>query len=98
MVRPVAKKSVGKPSRGGRKEAFRELGADGAAVAELVTVSGERPSGARPLQVPLLREGEIVGREKLDEARARHREAVAELPSNAHQLSRGYAAIPTVFD
>ncbi len=98
VVRPVAKKSVGKPSRGGRKEAFRELDAGGTAVAELVTVSGERPSDARPLQVPLLREGEIVGREKLDEARARHREAVAELPSNAHQLSRGYAAIPTVFD
>ncbi|MEU4541637.1 nicotinate phosphoribosyltransferase [Streptosporangium sp. NPDC023825] len=98
VMRPVAKKSVGKPSRGGRKEAFRELDADGTAVTELVTVSGERPSDARPLQVPLVREGEIVGREKLDVARARHREAVAELPSTAHQLSRGYAAIPTVFD
>ncbi len=98
VMRPVAKKSVGKPSRGGRKEAFRELDADGTAITELVTVSGEHPSDARPLQVPLVREGEIVGREKLDAARVRHREAVAELPSNAHQLSRGYAAIPTVFD
>ncbi|WUW09153.1 nicotinate phosphoribosyltransferase [Streptosporangium sp. NBC_01469] len=98
VMRPVAKKSVGKPSRGGRKEAFRELDAEGTAVAELVTVSGESPSNARPLQGPLVREGEIVGREKLDAGRARHREAVAELPSNAHQLSRGYAAIPTVFD
>ncbi|MEU4404918.1 nicotinate phosphoribosyltransferase [Streptosporangium sp. NPDC023963] len=98
VMRPVAKRSVGKPSRGGRKEAFRELDAGGTAVTELVTVSGERPSDARPLQVPLVREGEIVGREKLDAARARHREAVAELPSTAHQLSRGYAAIPTVFD
>ncbi|WP_436759614.1 nicotinate phosphoribosyltransferase [Streptosporangium sp. V21-05] len=98
VMRPVAKKSVGKPSRGGRKDAFRELDAGGTAVAELVTVSGETPSGARPLQVPLVRAGEIVGREKLDAARVRHREAVAELPSNAYQLSRGYAAIPTVFD
>ncbi|MFB9675636.1 nicotinate phosphoribosyltransferase [Streptosporangium vulgare] len=98
VMRPVAKNSVGKPSRGGRKDAFRELDADGTAVTELVTVSGQTPSGARPLQVPLVREGEIVGREKLDAARVRHREAVAELPSNAYQLSRGYAAIPTVFD
>ncbi len=98
VMRPVAKKSVGKPSRGGRKEAFRELDADGTAITELVTVSSEAPSNARPLQVPLVREGGIVGREKLDAARVRHREAVAELPSNAHQLSRGYAAIPTVFD
>ena len=29
VIQPVAKKSVGKPSRGGRKEAFRELDADG---------------------------------------------------------------------
>ncbi|MFF5113402.1 nicotinate phosphoribosyltransferase [Streptosporangium sp. NPDC000509] len=98
VMRPVAKKSVGKPSRGGRKEAFRELDAEGTAAAEVVTVSGEHPSNARPLQVPLVREGEVVGREKLEESRARHREAVAELPSNAYQLSRGYAAIPTVFD
>ncbi|MER6831791.1 nicotinate phosphoribosyltransferase [Streptosporangium sp. NPDC000563] len=98
VMRPVAKKSVGKPSRGGRKEAFRELDAEGTAAAEVVTVSGEHPSNARPLQVSLVREGEVVGREKLEESRARHREAVAELPSNAYQLSRGYAAIPTVFD
>jgi hypothetical protein len=29
--------------------------------------------------------------------RARHREVMAELPSYALQLSRGYPAIPTVF-
>ena len=31
-------------------------------------------------------------------ARARHREALAELPPYALQLSRGYPAIPTVFE
>src|SRR5258708_7926095 len=50
-LRPVAKRSVGKPRRGGRKWAVR----------------------------------------------ARHREVMAELPSYALQLSRGYPAIPTVF-
>src|SRR5580693_3633127 len=34
---PVAKRSVGKPSRGGRKWAVRELGPDGTAVAEHIT-------------------------------------------------------------
>nr|WP_030906448.1 nicotinate phosphoribosyltransferase [Streptosporangium amethystogenes] len=98
IMRPVAKRSVGKPSRGGRKNAFRRLDPAGTAVTELVTTSGDLPTDARPLQVPLVRKGEIVGREKLDAARARHREALAELPANAHQLSRGYAALPTVFD
>jgi nicotinate phosphoribosyltransferase len=46
---------------------------------------------------PLLRGGEIVGREPLDAARSRHREVRAELPAYALQLSRGYPAIPTVF-
>ncbi|MER5318636.1 nicotinate phosphoribosyltransferase [Streptosporangium roseum] len=98
IMQPVAKRSVGKPSRGGRKEAFRQLDPAGTAVAELVTVSGERPEAARPLQAELVRGGETVGREGLDAARLRHREAVAELPPEAHQLSRGYAAVPTVFD
>ncbi|WP_433381799.1 nicotinate phosphoribosyltransferase [Streptosporangium sp. CA-115845] len=98
IMRPVAKRSVGKPSRGGRKNAFRRLDPAGTAVAELVTASADLPADARPLQVPLVRKGETVGREKLDAARARHREALAELPVNAHQLSRGYAALPTVFD
>lgn len=98
IMQPVAKRSVGKPSRGGRKEAFRQLDPAGTAVAELVTVSGERPESSRPLQAELLRDGEIVGREGLDAARLRHRRTVAELPAEAHQLSRGYAAVPTVFD
>ncbi|MEU7450377.1 nicotinate phosphoribosyltransferase [Streptosporangium roseum] len=98
IMQPVAKRSVGKPSRGGRKEAFRQLDPAGTAVAELVTVSGERPESARPLQAELVRGGETVGREGLEAARLRHREAVAELPPEAHQLSRGYAAVPTVFD
>ena len=43
-------------------------------------------------------DGEIVGREGIEAARARHRAALAELPPYALQLSRGYPAIPTVFD
>jgi nicotinate phosphoribosyltransferase len=79
---PVAKRSVGKPSRGGRKWAVRP---------------DDPPDGRRLLRL-LVRDGEIVGREPLAAARARHQAAVAELPSHARQLSRGYPAIPTVFE
>ena len=48
--------------------------------------------------MPLVPRGEIVGREPLDAARERHRAALAELPAHALQLSRGYPAIPTVFE
>jgi nicotinate phosphoribosyltransferase len=45
-----------------------------------------------------VRRGEIVGREPLNEARERHQRVLAELPSHALRLSRGYPAIPTVFE
>jgi nicotinate phosphoribosyltransferase len=47
---------------------------------------------------PEVRKPQIVGRSGVKEARARHREALAELPPYALQLSRGYPAIPTVFE
>ncbi|HEY1642619.1 MAG TPA: nicotinate phosphoribosyltransferase [Streptosporangiaceae bacterium] len=94
---PVAKRSVGKPSRGGRKWAARELDADGVAVAERVIDTAPGPGQGRPLLRQLVRAGEIIGREPIAEARARHAAAVAELPSHARQLSRGYPAIPTTF-
>jgi nicotinate phosphoribosyltransferase len=94
---PVAKRSVGKPSRGGRKWAVRELDDGGIAVAERVTDTAPGPGQGRPLLRQLVRGGEIIGREPIADARARHAAAVAELPSHARQLSRGYPAIPTTF-
>jgi nicotinate phosphoribosyltransferase len=97
-LRPVAKRSVGKPGRGGRKWAVRTRDAEGTAVAELVTTQPPDPdSGGRVLLHDLVRGGEVVGAEPLAAARARHREALAELPLYALQLSRGYPAIPTIF-
>ena len=98
---PVAKRSVGKPSRGGRKWAVRELDGAGTAVTELIRVTDAEPHdspGERALLRPLVRDGEIVGREPLADARSRHQAALAQLPSHARQLSRGYPAIPTVFE
>jgi nicotinate phosphoribosyltransferase len=97
-LRPVAKRSVGKPGRGGRKWAVRTHDAQGTAVAEMVTTEPPDPDAEdRVLLRQLVRGGEIVDREPLTAARARHREALAELPQYALQLSRGYPAIPTIF-
>ena len=96
-LHPVAKRSVGKPGRGGRKWAAR--GRDGGvAVAELVTDSPPAPDAGRVLLRQLVRGGEIVGHESLETARSRHSETLAELPAHALRLSRGYPAIPTVFE
>ncbi len=96
---PVAKRSVGKPSKGGRKWAVRHIGDGGVAEVEVITLDPPDPSpGDRVLLRPLVRRGEIVGREPLTEARERHRRVLAELPPHALRLSRGYPAIPTVFE
>jgi nicotinate phosphoribosyltransferase len=96
-LRPVAKRSVGKPSQGGRKWAVRQRDSDGQAIAERVTLEPpEHSPGDRPLLRQLVSRGEIIGREPLADARQRHLASLAELPAHAHQLSRGYPAIPTL--
>jgi nicotinate phosphoribosyltransferase len=98
---PVAKRSVGKPGRGGRKWAVRELGPDGLAVTERILLApvadGVNGPGGRALLRELVRGGVIVGREPLAAARSRHAAALAELPPYTLQLARGYPAIPTKF-
>jgi nicotinate phosphoribosyltransferase len=95
---PVAKRSVGKPSKGGRKWAARQLDEAGVAYSELVAEQPDFGERARPLLHPLVSDGTSVGAEELSVARDRHQRAVAELPGYARQLSRGYPAIPTIFE
>jgi putative nicotinate phosphoribosyltransferase len=96
---PVAKRSVGKPGRGGRKWAVRHRDEQGTALAEQIFLSPPEPGPLdRDLLRPLVVAGEVVGRASAEAARATHREALAELPPYALQLSRGYPAIPTVFE
>jgi len=98
-LHPVAKRSVGKPGRGGRKWAVRHRDDHGTALTERISLA---PPDVGPLDrdllVPLVVSGEVVGREPVPAARERHRAALAELPPYALQLSRGYPAIPTVFE
>ncbi|MFI7451722.1 nicotinate phosphoribosyltransferase [Nonomuraea sp. NPDC049714] len=96
-LEPVAKRSVGKPSRGGRKRAWRLLDESGHFQTELVSTSGLTPKGGVRLLHQLVRDGEVIGREPLSDARARHAEAITQLPKDARHLARGYAAIPTEF-
>jgi nicotinate phosphoribosyltransferase len=99
VLRPVAKRSVGKPGRGGRKWAVRHRGAAGEAVTERITLAPPDPGPSdRVLLRELIRDGKIVGREPLEAARDRHQAVLGELPGYALQLSRGYPAIPTIFD
>lgn len=95
-MRPVAKQSAGKPTRGGRKTPLRRMDGHGTAQAEIVSAGRAAPGPReRALQLPLVRAGEVVGREPLEAARERHRAAVRELPATALQLSGGEPAIPT---
>jgi nicotinate phosphoribosyltransferase len=95
-LQPVAKRSVGKPSKGGRKWAYRRT-VDGTATAEIVATRPEDGAG-RPLLTELVREGQVIGREPLRAARERHRAAWDELPQIAQSLSPGDPAIPTIFN
>ncbi|MGH3412629.1 MAG: nicotinate phosphoribosyltransferase [Marmoricola sp.] len=92
----VAKKSSEKTSIGGRKYAVRRRNADGTAEAEVIGIDAMPAYGEhdRPLLVPLVRGGQVVGREPLDTARERHRTSVDELPFTSRHLQKGDPVIP----
>ncbi len=100
VMAAVAKKSKDKVSVGSRKFALRRRSRSGVAEAEVIGLATEPVDDGddRPLLVPLVREGQMVGREALDAARDRHTAARAELPPTALQMSRGEPAIPTVYE
>lgn len=89
---PVAKAGGHKATIGGRKAASRRL-VDGTATAEVLRAWG-RPAGPheRPLQVPVLVDGELRHDPDLDTIRTFHRSAHAELPESARALAPGEPA------
>ncbi|MFB7866791.1 nicotinate phosphoribosyltransferase [Streptomyces sp. NPDC056069] len=96
---PVAKKSVaGKASVGGRKWSARRTDAAGVAEAEVIGTGPVPPELVeRQLLVELVKGGDVVAREPLEAARARHLAARAGLPLSATQLSRGEPVLPTEY-
>ncbi|MCB0910517.1 MAG: nicotinate phosphoribosyltransferase, partial [Propionibacteriaceae bacterium] len=95
---PVAKKSSGKTSVGGRKYALRRIGRKCRAEAEVVGIgtAPENDGNDRPLLVQLMAKGRPIGREPLEAARERHLAARAELPQSALKMSKGEPALPTI--
>ena len=94
------KRQVDKISIGGRKYALRRRTSAGVAEAEVIGIGTPAVDDGddRELLVPLVRDGEVFGRESLDAARERHVAARAELPAAAQQMSRGEPVIPTLFE
>ncbi|MCA1712533.1 MAG: nicotinate phosphoribosyltransferase [Actinobacteria bacterium] len=76
-LRPVAKRSTGKASIGGRKWAARVDGGE-----RLRLTTDGFPAGARMLQGPL-------GKDDVEAARDRCAASLAELPEDARRLARG---------
>ncbi|MDR6970078.1 nicotinate phosphoribosyltransferase [Leifsonia shinshuensis] len=102
---PVAKKSDGKASVGGRKHPVRRHDAAGTAVAEVVHIveKGDIPDDTgRDLLVPLITRGEVhlehLGVEGTRRAREHRELAMSELPDEAFRLGRGDPVLPTIFE
>lgn len=94
----VGKLSKGKNTLGGRKFAMRRFDRFGVAEAEVIGL-GAAPTddgNDRSLLVPIYRAGELVYRDTLEDARARHVASLAELPRSARRISKGDPAIETI--
>jgi nicotinate phosphoribosyltransferase len=98
----VAKQSRDKGSIGGRKHALRRRDARGIARAEVVGIDVPPVDDGddRPLLVPLMEAGTVVGAAAcaLEAARERHTASLNELPASARRLQRGEPAIRTIFE
>lgn len=93
----VAKESKGKSTLGGRKYAMRRRDEHGVAEAEIVGLGNPPVNDGddRDLLVPMVRAGERVYDESLDEARERHLRVREELPRSALRISRGEPVLDT---
>ena len=98
--RPVAKRSEDKVTHGGRKTAVRRHRPTGTATEEVVRAQGapEAQDGDRALQVPFIRNGEVLHVPALAESRQHLQTVLTTLPWQGLALSKGEPAIPTVHE
>jgi len=95
---PVEKRSVGKESHGGRKEALRLSRPTGTITEEIVYPAGRPPRHGEPsrvMTVPLVRNGEPIAETDLGVARELVASGLRSLPWEGLMLSHGDPAIPT---
>jgi len=90
--RGVEKLSPEKATRAGAKQVFRRT-RDGRMAGDTVTSWGAEAEG-EPLLVPVMRGGEVIHRESLEQVRARAREQINGLPPELRELSGDAAAYP----
>ena len=102
-MRPVAKRSSGKESVGGRKWAYRAIGPDGLAAGETVLICDDDRDGGptagpglRALCQPVVVDGESLDLPGLEAARAHHRTAMAELRPLDLTLDAGEPAFDAI--
>ncbi len=98
--RAVAKRSEDKVTHGGRKTAVRRHRSSGTATEEVIRSQGVPAAhdGDRALQVPMVRQGELLPGPSLDESRAHLQQVLTTLPWQGLALSRGEPAIPTTYE
>ena len=84
--RPRRKRSEGKATWPGRKQAFRQYGADGRVAGDVLTLATEKLSGA-PLLSPVMRDGGLLAAPPaLSSARAHASSELARLPQRLRSL------------
>jgi nicotinate phosphoribosyltransferase len=95
-LRPVAKRSLGKASAGGRKWAYRSFDSDGFVLAENLLISDRLPAGpgpGEPLQHRFVAEGEVLLRHSVEEAREYHVAARSRLRQEHLSIQAGPPAL-----
>jgi nicotinate phosphoribosyltransferase len=95
-LEPVAKGGGAKATRGARKAAARLLDHGSAVGEHLRPWAAPCPAGGRDLQVTAVRGGDRRHAPDLEQIRAHHAAAVAELPRSALALAPGEPALSTI--
>jgi nicotinate phosphoribosyltransferase len=92
--RPALKLSTGKQTLVGPKQVWRSY-VDAVMAADIIAARDEPPPGDgwEPLLEPVVRDGSILSRQSLAEARERHRAEMSQLPAALHALE-GQAPYP----
>lgn len=89
------KRSAGKATWPGRKQVFRQYGADGRIAADTIGLTDEQLPG-RPLLQPVMRGGRRLAQPTLEEARALARRELDSLPGHCRRLHDPQPLVPSI--